>query len=110
MKFKFARWLVGTIGVYVLAFSALVAAQSPSIQNVAPPNWWINYTPEVTLLLTGGNLTGARVTSDSNAASVTHVDTSANGHYLFVRLKLSGSRPQTVQLTISNQWAPHPQS
>lgn len=103
MKFKFARWLVGTIGVYVLAFSALVAAQSPSIQNVAPPNWWINYTPEVTLLLTGGNLTGARVTSDSNAASVTHVDTSANGHYLFVRLKLSGSRPQTVQLTISNQ-------
>lgn len=64
------------------------AAGSPSIRKVEPPNWWLNYTPELTLLLTGENLKGARVETKSPEATVLGSQSSANGHYLFVHLRL----------------------
>lgn len=27
--------------------------QIPAVRKIDPPNWWVNYTPELTLLLTG---------------------------------------------------------
>lgn len=64
------------------------AAGAPVVSKIEPPNWWVNYTPEVTLLLTGENLKGARVESKSTEASVMDSEGSANGHYLFVHLRL----------------------
>ena len=63
----------------------------PQFTRVDPPNWWVNYTPELTLLLTGENLSGAHVESASKSVSVLGSDASANGHYLFVHLTISAS-------------------
>jgi glycosidase len=81
--------------------SPVTAARAPVVHKVDPPNWWVNFTPDLTLLLTGENLSGAQVVSVSKSVVVLRSDTSANGHYLFVRLKISTSRPVTVQLKLN---------
>ena len=75
------------IGVFLLALSALVQAQAPAVRKLEPPIWWVNYTPEVTLLLTGENLTGAKAES-SATVKVIGAEASANGHYFFLHLRL----------------------
>src|SRR5208282_4636855 len=100
MKPTLASRPLRAICAFVLALSALVEAQSPIVRRVEPPNWWVNFTPEVSVLLTGENLSGASVASNSKAAKVLGAEASSNGHYLFVRLKLSPSRPETVQLRL----------
>jgi len=64
-------------------------AQAPAVHKIEPPNWWVNYSPELTLLLTGENLTDARVESPTKGVTALGSQTSANGHYLFVHLRLS---------------------
>jgi neopullulanase len=66
---------------------------SPVVQKIEPPNWWVNYTPELTLLLTGENLSGARVESPAKGLTPLGSEASANGHYLFVHLRLSRDLP-----------------
>jgi len=73
----------------------------PLVQKIEPPNWWVNYTPELTLLLTGDNLSGARAESTTKGINVLGAEASANGHYLFVHLQLgsdlsAGSAPIQV--------------
>lgn len=77
---------------------------APVVHKIEPPNWWVNYTPELTLLLTGENLFGARVKSASKSVSVLGSEGSANGHYLFVRLKISSLslRPEILQLRLNS--------
>ncbi len=77
------------------------AAGSPVVQKIEPPNWWVNYTPELTLLLTGENLSGAGVESPTKDVTPLNSEASANGHYLFVRLRLSSDLPSgTVPLRL----------
>ena len=101
MKSIFATRPLGAIAVVVLALAALVEAQAPAVRKIDPPNWWVNYTPELTLLLTGENLSAAHVVSASKSVSVLGSDASQNGHYLFVHLKISASRPATAQLQVN---------
>jgi neopullulanase len=61
---------------------------APTVRKVEPPNWWLNYTPDVTLLLSGENLKGVKAESKSADATVVGSQGSANGHYLFVHLRL----------------------
>jgi glycosidase len=65
------------------------AGRAPAVHKIDPPNWWVNYTSELTLLLTGENLNGARVESSANGLTAVGAEASANGHYLFVHLQLS---------------------
>jgi neopullulanase len=84
-----------------LTQTAVSGSQSPVIRKVEPPNWWIQYSPDLTLLLTGENLKGARVETSTTGISVVGADASANGHYLFVRLRLaSDMRAGNVDLRI----------
>ena len=92
---------LGAIGVFFLALSALVEAQAPAVHKVDPPNWWVNYTPELTLLLSGEHLAGAHVVSASKGVGVLGANASSNGHYLFVRLTVSSSRPETARLKVN---------
>jgi glycosidase len=48
--------------LFLFALSG-ASAQAPLVRKIEPPNWWTNFTPELTLLLTGENLSGARVES-----------------------------------------------
>jgi len=75
------------------------AGQGPVVRKIEPPNWWVNYTPSLTLLLTGENLGGARVESATKGLTPRGAEASANGHYLFVHLELSPDVPSgTVPL------------
>jgi len=69
--------------------SNVIAGKDPVVRKIEPPNWWVNYTPTLTLLLTGENLIGARVESPKKGLTVLGTEASANGHYLFVHLQLS---------------------
>ena len=93
----------GAIGVFVLTLAALLQAQNPVVRKIEPPNWWADYAPDFTVLLTGENLSGARVVTASRGVRVVGSHTSANGHYLFVHLTTTSSRPQTVQLKLSTK-------
>jgi neopullulanase len=77
------------------------AGQAPAVRKIEPPNWWVNFTPELTLLLTGENLSGAHVVSASRGVGVVGTDASSNGHYFFVHLKLSASHPATAQFKLT---------
>lgn len=72
------------------------AAGAPVIRKLEPPNWWTNFTPELTLLLTGENFTSARVESTKDDVSVLDSEASSNGHYLFVHLRLSPNVPAGI--------------
>ena len=100
MKLNSARPLA-VIRVLLIGLSALGQAQAPQVRKIEPPNWWTRYTPDLTVLLTGDNLTGARVASASKAAAVLNTNASSNGHYLFVHLKISGANPAIAQLKIN---------
>jgi glycosidase len=77
------------------------AGKVPVIRKIEPPNWWVNYTPELTLLLTGESLSGARVESPSKAVTPLGLEASANGHYLFVHLQIGSDPPAgTVRLQV----------
>jgi glycosidase len=103
MKPIFANRPVRVIAVFFIALSALVEAQAPAVRKIDPPNWWVNYTPELTLLLTGENLGGARVESPTKGLTPLGAEASANGHYLFVHLHLSSNLPSgTVPLRLIN--------
>ena len=78
------------------------AAQVPVVRKIDPPNWWVNYTPDLTLLLTGENLSGARVESPTKGLTPLAGEVSSNGHYLFVHLQLSSDLPPgTVPLHLT---------
>jgi glycosidase len=79
------------------------AAGTPTINKIDPPNWWLNFTPDVTLLLTGDNLKGAHVESKSADASVVGSQGSANGHYLFVHLRLKTQLRSQIKTRIKTK-------
>jgi glycosidase len=103
------KWTIGLSLILACLLSAPAwpqsgakAGQLPTVHKIEPPNWWINYTPELTLLLTGENLSGARVESASTNVTVQSAEASANGHYLFVHLQLSSNLPAgTVRLRLT---------
>ncbi len=85
----------------LLALPVAGRAQEPAVRKIEPPNWWVNYTPALTLLLTGENLSGARVESPTKGVTALGAEASANGHYLFVHLELrSDLPPGTVPLQL----------
>ena len=87
--------------VSLLTLCSLASAQAPVVQKIEPPSWWVNFTPELTLLLTGENLSLAQVESHTRNVDVVSAETSANGHYVFLRLKMSSALPAgTVQLRL----------
>lgn len=71
------------------ALSVLAQGQAPVVHKIEPPNWWRNFTPELSLLLTGEHLSGVRVESGTAGATMLDSQPSANGHYLFVHLGLN---------------------
>lgn len=97
---RLAWFQTGALSV-LLALSTGLAAQAPVVKKIEPPNWWVNYTPEVMLLVTGENLRGVSVESRGAGAQVIGSESSSNGHYLFVHLRLrSDLTARSVKLQI----------
>jgi glycosidase len=77
----------------VLVLSTFAVGQQPVVRKIEPPYWWTKLTPELTLLLTGEQLSGASVESLASDVIVQDSHASANGHYLFVHLRMSPDLP-----------------
>jgi len=102
MNFSRRRLSLALPLALLLGQALFASAQQPVVRKLEPPNWWTNYTPKLTLLLTGENLNGAHVQSATPGASVLDAESSANGHYLFVHTKLTGDvKPGNVDLRIN---------
>ena len=85
----------------LLALPAVASAQAPVVRKIEPPNWWVHLTPELTLLVTGENLSQAQVESHTRNLEVVSTEGSANGHYLFIRLRIDPSlKAGTAQLRL----------
>jgi len=65
------------------------AANAPVVNKVEPPNWWIGLTPEVMLLISGRHLEATHVLCNLPTLKVSRTQSSGNGNYLFVWLKLA---------------------
>jgi glycosidase len=87
-----------TVGAVIVLGSATLARQNeppqkpnadvPTVTKVEPPSWWINLTPEVTLLLSGHHLEATHVVCNLPSVLVERTQATAGGDYLFVWLKI----------------------
>jgi neopullulanase len=75
--------------VLILFLNTIVAAQTPTVEKIEPPNWWVGSTINpVRVMIRGKNLTGARVESGNSTITVANPKASANGNYLFFDLTI----------------------
>jgi glycosidase len=71
------------------------------VTKLDPPNWWIGFTPDLELLVTGENLEGAKVTPTYDGLRVTRWKTTERGKYLFVWLSIaSDAKPGDALLQV----------
>ena len=86
---------------FLFLCAASLIAQAPQVSKVEPPNWWIGMPHDPMLLLTGENLQQARITSNTAGVTVSHVQTGAEGRYLFAWLRIARSaQPGKALLTV----------
>lgn len=90
MQLRSLRILVVTLWCGVVA-----SAAAPAVDKVEPPSWWVGHTwDRVQVLLTGRELQGAEVSTNSAALRPTVERRSSDGRYLFVSLSIaSTARP-----------------
>lgn len=72
------------------------------VTKIEPPNWWVGFTPEVMLLLSGQDLEATHVSCNLPTLSVSRTQATAGGKYLFVWLKIGvGTKPGTAVCRIT---------
>lgn len=75
----------------------IVSGSTVKVTKVEPPNWWVGFTPEVLLLLSGQDLEATNVSCNLPTLRVSRTQATAGGNYLFVWLKLGAeTRPGTA--------------
>ena len=79
------------------------APDSPvRVTKIEPPNWWIGFTPEVMLLLSGQDLEATHVSCNLPTLRVSRTQATAGGNYLFVWLKIGAdTKPGTAVCRIT---------
>ncbi len=85
----------------VVLIPALCRAQSPTVDRVEPPNWWVAHSVNpVRVLLHGENLVGAKVEASGGGVSASHVQ--ASGTYVFVDVTIDPhARPGARSLKVT---------
>jgi neopullulanase len=64
---------------------------APSISKIEPPNWWVNLTPDVMLLLSGKNLQVTHASCNLPDLTVSRTQSSAGGAYLILWLRFGAN-------------------
>jgi neopullulanase len=96
MSFATPRWFVCIFLFASLALPFSLAAQdaqnqAPVVTKIEPPNWWLNLTPDLMLLLSGRNLQATQLTCNVPEVVVSRTQASHHGDYLFVWLKFTSN-------------------
>lgn len=90
MKSKLQTFVFLLLTAYCLLLTA--NAQSPTVEKVEPPSWWVNSSVKtVRVMLRGTNFTNnAKVLApDGSGLRPANPKASANGHYLFFDLTIA---------------------
>src|SRR5215472_3044818 len=87
------RVLLTAMGLFFPATRVVEAQEPPNpnapvVKKVEPPNWWVGLTQDVLILLTGKNLRATHSQCNLPEVLVNRTQSSGNGDYLFVWLKL----------------------
>ncbi len=69
--------------------AAAPSPDAPIVTKVEPPNWWLNLTSDLMLLLSGHHLEATRVTCNLATLHISRTQASAGGDYLFIWLKIA---------------------
>jgi glycosidase len=77
--------------------ATLLPAQTPRIDKIDPPNWWVEM-PAPMLLVRGEGLSGATFSLSDAKLGVAKTVVSENGHWAQVWLKETAARPETVTI------------
>ena len=78
------------------------AVSTVKVTKVEPPNWWLGFTPEVMLLLSGHDLEATNVSCNLPTLRVPRTQATAGGNYLFVWLRIGAdTRPGTAVCRIT---------
>ena len=76
-------------------------AQAPKITKVDPPNWWSNFPHSPMIMLTGENLSNAKVAVRYPHLTITKSEASADGHYVFISLEQpADANPGTAHFSV----------
>jgi glycosidase len=67
------------------------SGHAPQIKKVDPPNWWLNLTPDVMLLLSGHDLEATQVSCNIPEVTVLRTQATHGGDYLFIWLKFAAN-------------------
>ncbi len=82
--------------------ASLPESAAPKITKMDPPNWWVEFTPNVMILATGENLEGATVACAGKAVRLTRSKVTAGGKYLFLWLDIApGARAGDAKIQIA---------
>ncbi len=75
----------------LLTFAGVISVNAqPQVNKVEPPNWWAAHSINpVRLLISGSQLTGARLSS-TQGLQITNIKVSANGTYVFADVSIPG--------------------
>ncbi len=80
------------------------AAGKAIVTKVEPPNWWIDYSSPLMVLLYGSNLNEAKISVDYPGIAVNKVQTEPDGKHAFVWLNLNeAAKPGQVTITLKNR-------
>ena len=84
-----------------LCIGLCAASAQPLVTRVEPPGWWVNHSLNpVRLLLTGTNLTAARIQTDS-AATISNLRVLPHGNHAFLDLTIPrNAKPGAVNLKL----------
>ncbi len=61
--------------------------------KLEPPNWWIDFVPDLELTITGNNFENARIGCSQTGVAIVRSKVTGGGHYMFVWLKIEPSAP-----------------
>ncbi|HEV3040084.1 MAG TPA: alpha-amylase family glycosyl hydrolase [Candidatus Angelobacter sp.] len=86
-----------------ITLAASAQQTGPRITKIEPPNWWIGLSNPM-LMITGENLTHAKVSTATTGIKIRRTMDGRNGHYLFVWVEINENAPPTkVNLTVSTR-------
>ncbi len=92
-------WLYG---VFAASCAQTLHTQSPRIDKIDPPGWWLGL-PNPMLLVHGEGLKDARFTLDGAGVTLDRTQVSGNGHWAFLWLKTADAAPQTLMVTATDE-------
>ncbi|MGD0164190.1 MAG: alpha-amylase family glycosyl hydrolase [Candidatus Sulfotelmatobacter sp.] len=103
MKSRFNHFAPWITPFCLFALLSASLAQGPAVRKIEPPNWWIGL-PDPMLMITGEQLAGVRVSTNTPGIRIARTLDGLNGHYEFVWLEIAkAASPGNISLELATE-------